>query len=150
MKILLLISLAIFTAYIVGVYLKFGILKSVSASYYSIKHKALFTLALWGFAIPVQIYAFIELQNWCLVLAGIGICFVGAAPDYKMKVEGDVHYLAAFTGVILGLIGIAFEGLWYVALPAAVLIVAINSIKNKTYWQEIAAFYIIVLTLLVI
>ena len=150
MKLLLIISLVIFTYYNWIVYFQFGILKSVSASYYEIKHKILFTLSLWGFAVPVMLYGFIALNSWWLVLAGIGICFVGAAPDYKMKMEGDVHYASAMSGIIFGLVALTFLGLWFVSLPTAVLILAINKIRNHTYWQELIAFYVIVLTLLLL
>jgi hypothetical protein len=146
MKYLLLISLLIFTAYNLYVYSLVGILKSVSASYYFIKSKPLFTFVLWGFALPVIIAG----DSVWFFLAGAGICFVGAAPNYKMKLEGDVHYAAALSGIVFGLIGLVDKGLWYVALPTALLIVAINWIKNHTYWQELIAFYVIVITLLII
>jgi len=130
-------SILVFTPYLFGCYFLFGILKSVSASYYEIKHKAIFTFVLWGFALPVMIAG----DSAWFFLAGSAIFFVGAAPEYKYKLEGDVHYVAAVLSILFGLIGIVDKGDLEIALGLAVGIALLRLVKNYTYWQELLAFY---------
>ena len=147
-----LISLVIFTSYIVFIAVKFGILKSVSASYYAMKERygkntadIVFAFVLWGFAVPVMIAG----NSIFFFLAGSAICFVGAAPDYQIKNEGDVHYIAAVTGIVFSAIAIALTPLWWLSVVMVGIIIGINWIKNHTYWQELIAFYIVILYLFI-
>lgn len=142
----ILISLIIFTAYVVGVWITFGVLKSISDSYYHIKNKWLFTIALQGFAIPVILAG----ENIWLFFAGAGICLVGVASQFKLKQEGNIHYIAAVLGIIFGTIWLFVSGLWYLGIALIVLIILLRFVKNYTWWQEIAAYYIILLGLLLI
>ena len=135
-----LISLAIFTLYVGGVWIKYGVRKSISDSYYFIKHKPLFTLALWGFSI----FAIFSLPNIWMMLACAGIGFVGAAPDFRIKMQGDVHYIAAVSGIFFGAIALWSIGYWYLtALMAIGILILEFYAKNKTWWQEVLAFYMI-------
>jgi hypothetical protein len=147
MEYLPLLSLVWISAFLIVWKIQFGWKKSVSAYYYELKNKVWFTLALWGFAVPVMIAGFVLYDSIWFALAGAGICFVGAAPDYQEKREGEVHYIAALSGIIIGLIAITLIGAWYVSVPATILILAIHKVKNRTYWQELIAIYSIVLTL---
>lgn len=148
----LLISFIIFTLYVGLVTLKFGVLKSVSDSYYSIKRKYLFTLALWGFALPAIIAANLNgvtLPGVLMFLAGSGICFVGAAPEFRLKLDGDVHVIAAVSGVVLGMASIWLFGYWYISVLFAVASLVIRfTLKNYTWYIEVLAFYLIMLGLL--
>ena len=133
------ISVFIFTAYLLWCYFMFGILKSVSASYYELAKMNkgfIFTLVLWGFSLPVMIAG----DSAWFFLAGSAIFFVGAAPEYKYKLEGDVHYAAAVLSILFGLIGIVDKGDWEIALGLAVGIALLRLVKNYTYWQELLAF----------
>jgi len=147
MKYLPLFSLVWISVFLIVWVIQFGWQKSVSAYYYELKNKVWFTLALWGFAAPIMVYGSIMHGSPWFFIAGAGICFVGAAPDYKMSMEGDAHYISAVSGIIIGLIAISLIGAWYVSVPTALIIISINKIKNHTYWQELLAIYPIVLTL---
>lgn len=141
-----LLSFFIFTLYVIYVWINYGILKSISDSYYHIKHKSLFTLSLWGFSV----FALASVQNVWLFLSVIGICFVGAAPKFRMKFEGDVHYVAAMSGILFGGIALISLGFWYLSLLMITGIIILHfTVSNKTWWQEILAFYIIILGLFI-
>jgi len=141
------ISITVFTLYIVAIVIIFGILKSVSDSYYHIKHKIFFTLALWGFAVPAMIAGGTVL----MFLAGSAICFVGATPAFKMKHEGIVHYIGAVSGIILGMASMWLDfGLWWIVAIMAVGFVILRwKATNYTYWIELLAFYLILLGLII-
>jgi hypothetical protein len=145
----LLISFTIFTTYILVVYKKFGILKSVSDSYYHIKRKAVFTLVLWSFAIPVSIAA----SSPIMFFAVAGICFVGAAPAFKgWETESRVHVVGATSGIVLGLVSLWVElGLWYLPCiyAAGFLAIVLLKVKHRTWWIEIMAFYVILIGILI-
>lgn len=121
------IILGVFLAYVVPIAIKFGILKSISISVYSLpkKWRFLFTSFACGFAIPVMIFGLLDKQSILLFIAGGAICFVGVAH----KIHGDpttdkddydnhtrtVHMWSAYIGVIVGQLSILFDyGLWYV------------------------------------
>jgi len=131
------------------VYRKYGILKSVSESYYHVKHKAIFTLVLWGFAIPVIIAA----SSPIMFFAVVGICFVGVAPAFRGWVtERRVHLVGATSGIVLGMASLWIEyHMWYivVAYVALFAILMLKRISSFTFWIEIFAFYFILAGLLI-
>ena len=147
--ILLLISVAIFLSYIGFIALKYGIQKSISESYYRLpsKQKVLFTLALWGFAIPVIILGGM-LESWLLFLAGGLITLVGAAPAFKsLLMEYKAHMFGAYGGILLGLTALVVNfNLWWLVLIAVILAVIIKfTIKNYIWWIEVLAFFTVLL-----
>lgn len=126
-----------YLAYIIG---RFGVLDSISASYYHLpkNQKPLFTLFIWALAAPTFSYS----TGWYFG-SGAFLCFVGAAAAYKESMTNTVHYVGAVFGIGLALIGLWREGIWF---PAAITAVAfciirfVDAIKNKTWWVEVAAF----------
>ena len=146
--ILLIASAIIFLGYITSIWKIYGVQKSISDSYYRLPKKwnFLFTLALWSFAIPVMVVG----NNVMMFLAGAGICFVGAASNFKrLKMTKNVHMAGAFGGIIVGIFSVIFD---FNALPLALVAIAFSIFlkifaKNYIWWIEVTAFVTIWLTL---
>lgn len=140
-----LISISVFTIYLIFILVKFGVLKSISDSYYHLKNKVLFTLALWGFAFP----AIIAGNTALMFLAGSGIVFVGVAFDFKENFTKIVHYTAAALGVVFGMVSLWLDfGFWFIPVGFILISCGLLSLKNKIFWIEVLAFYTIILTVL--
>jgi hypothetical protein len=147
--ILLSYSLIVFTTYLVWIYSKYGILKSVSDSYYHIKHKYVFTLVMWSVAIPMAIVGMdLNGDTPLMFFAGSGIAFVGAASAFKDdKITERSHIVGATAGIVLGFVSLWVDfHLWHVCLfmLAFTLFAVLFKIKNHTWWIEIEAFAIII------
>jgi hypothetical protein len=143
------IMVVVFVAYVSFIWIKYGVQKSISDSYYRLpeKQKYLFTLFCWGFSIPAIILG----NCFLMFLAGTGICFVGAAAAFKgNEMEHWVHMAGAYTGVLLSQIAIwnNFD-LWSinVAFVAGALPIMLCGIKNKIWYVEILAFTSIMVAL---
>jgi len=149
-------SLTVFTLYMILVWHK-G-LKSVSASYYELRHKIVFTLVLWGFAIPAMLSGGTVL----MFLSGASICFVGVIPDFLgSELEFRTHMAWAVTGITLGMASMGFDfGLWWIPITMSLFIAAMGLlvlIRRKTddpfttyfLWIELVALYLINLGLII-
>lgn len=142
--------IAVFVSYIGMVWYKFGVLPSISESFYrfSGNNKWYFTLFCWGIAFPAIIIGSTPL----MFLAGMGIAFVGAATMFKEKLTGAVHFTGAAIGIIASQLAIYFDFnqpiINYGAITVMVLIfTSKNIIKNYIWWIEIVAFMSIILAL---
>lgn len=138
------IMVTVFVTYIGFILIKYGVLPSVSESYYRLprKYQFLFTLFCWGFAIPAIICG----DSLLMFLAGSGIAFVGAAAAFKEKMENWVHMTGAYFGIAMSQLSIYFDfGLLYVniisvSLAILITLLSLKWIKNKIWWIEIVAF----------
>jgi hypothetical protein len=151
MNILLLIQTVVFISYVGLIIKRYGILPSISDSWYSLPQSEnfLFTLFTWGLAIPMLFYG-----NVWFFLAGVGLSFVGAATQFKMTLglTSEIHYAGAVLGIFSSLIGIAsmYQDLFpLVNFVFFALVLQLSPIKNKLWWQEILAFAVILLGLMV-
>lgn len=154
------LSATVFTVYVGFVWIRYGVQKSISYSYYVIKRKPLFTLALWGFSIPAMIIAAKPL----IYLAGVAICFVGIASDYmdyvvryfikdvervnriSRSITWWVHMIGSYIGVFASQLSIFIDfRLW--PLNVIFLLFAggfkLFKVNNNIWWIEIAAFVLI-------
>ena len=145
---LLLISSGIIVIYLAYIFIRYGIQPSISNSYYALgnKEKPLFTLALWGFAIPIIIVA-----NTPIMFIGASfICVVGATQNFKIKSEGLVHSISAVIGIGLGIASLFFEfktPLTAIAIILSGIALYVFNAKNKVLWVEIIALSMISLSL---
>lgn len=141
--ILYIIQLLVFVSYVSFIWIKYGVQRSISESYYVLPTKLnfLFTFFCWGFSLPLIIIG----DNTLMFLAGSGIVFVGAAARMKEKMTRTVHMISAYAGIIFSqlTIGIVYE-MWYVnviSLSIALLLFLFRKkIKNHIWWIEIDAF----------
>jgi hypothetical protein len=117
--------------------MRYGVRESISASYYSLPKSInfMFTLTLWAFAFPVMIVG----NNPLMFFAGSGIAFVGAAPDYKSVMAGNIHSAAAVLGILFGMLSvvITFKLIVPVAIFFAVSgLIVLKNPYGKVYWIE--------------
>lgn len=147
-NVLYLLMISVFVGYLSFILIKYGVLSSISDSWYVLpkKQQPLFTLFCWGFAMPALIIGVELTDNFLMFLAGSGICFVGAAAAFKETLTKSVHYGGAYVGVVCSQISIAFDFHMYyvniisIALALLVLVFRKKLNNNNIWWQEIIAF----------
>ena len=137
----------IFFGYLGFIVARYGILRSISQSYYELPKnlKPIFTLAMWGFAFPAMLIG--TPLTGLLFFAAAGIMFVGAAAAFNDKeITRPVHFIGAGAGVLFSqlAIGLVF-GLWQINLVfvvASLLLIIFNKKIKETdlFWIEILAF----------
>ena len=146
--ILVLISLAFLTLYLVYA---ISVIKSVpwsiSDTYYQLekrgKKKWLFQLAMIVPAmllLPAWLECSDENIQFLAFLACGGLMFVGAAPCFKLELDGKVHYAATAICGTSAVLWTCFSGMWYIPL-IAILIAAGLGLKYRKwmFWIECAA-----------
>ena len=156
---LYIMSLLVFILYIVIILKIFGVLPSISDSYYALKKHnilALFTFFCWGTAFPLMIH-WIELVpddwNFLPFLACGSLMFVGASPAFRdLELERKVHSISAVICAIAAytwtfLYGSIFLGINFILLSAVLYFILK---RNKTYWLELIAFINIYTQLLIV
>jgi hypothetical protein len=141
-NVLFTLMLIVFISYVGFIWIRYGVQKSISDSYYRLPqgYKFLFTLFTWGFAYPAAILA----SNVWITPAAMLICLVGVARDFKnIKVLKFFHMFAAYTGVVLSQIGIwIYYDMWYLTIGFIILsgtLFLLNT-KNKIWYIELLAF----------
>lgn len=144
---LLLFQIFVFIAYVSFVVSSYGVLPSISDSWYSlpIGRKGLFTFFTWGIGIPMLLYGTLP-----MFVSGIGLCFVGAATQFKMKESYTrlIHFAGASVGIVTPLL--YFYLSYNNPLPFAIqvgstiIIMGTEGIKNKLWWIEIVGFLMVV------
>ena len=148
---LTLTQLLVITLYLGLIIKRYGILPSISDSWYSLppRENFLFTLFTWGLGIPMLFYG-----NVWFFLSGAGLSFVGVATQFRsfIGITKEVHYGGALVGILGALIGIWVQ--WDNLLPLIwflffALSIQVSYMKNKIWWQEIVAVVLILWGLLV-
>ena len=151
---MLVIALIIMTIYLGFVVINYGWLKSISDSYYHIKHKDLFTFVLWSFAVLMLFGVNDIITTPIFPLACFGIVIVGAYSQFKgSKFIKTMHFIGAYMGIGLAIIGLWVEfGYWWLTLIYLPLYVIAKYVikKNNFYWIEVFAIYLIGISLLII
>lgn len=152
--ILTLIQAFIFCLYIVFIVCKFGILKSISDSWYELKTEKLeflFTLFCWiiGFLMAAQ-----SSTLPFFFFSGAGLCFVGVATSFKLQksIEKTIHNVGAIICIISALCGLLIENyIWFPMMIFVIsyIIIELLNMKNKIWWIEIISFISILSGLLV-
>jgi len=97
----------VFIAYVLFIWIKFGIQKSISESYYVLptKWNWLFVAFCWLFAFPAMIIG----DSYWMLFAGGGIVFVGAAAAMHTFPTRYVHMIGAIGGIIASQFAIFFQ-----------------------------------------
>lgn len=143
------IMVVVFVAYVSFVWIKYGVQKSISDSYYRLpdNEKYLFTLFCWGFALPAIVLG----DNLVMFLAGAGIVYVGGAAAFKQnEMQHWVHMVGAYGGVLLSQLAISFKyDMWWLTVTFIVLALPLMlfDVKNKVWWVETLAFTSIMVAL---
>ena len=128
------------------------VLHSISDSYYMLKKKErgeeiLFTLFTFflGIGLILQYpYSFLFFP------AGMGLFWVGTQTQFRSEVsiKGTIHYIGAVLAIVLSLIGLGLNGVWFPLLLMGILSPIIYMIredeKDWIWWIEILAFLTII------
>lgn len=147
---LLITSVVIFTAFVAYITIRFGWLKSISASFYEFpsKQKWIFTIGEWAFVLPIIIVA----ETPLMFFAGAFICFSAAASDSRSSVvTSRVHVIGATGGILMAMASIIIDyGIWWIPAGYLVftLLVALLNMRNHTYWIEVVAYYLVFVALM--
>ena len=147
---MIIIQITIFILYTTLIVYRYGILPSISESWYVLPRgqKFLFTLFTWGLGIPMLFY-----DSGALFLSGSALTFVGVATQFKTSISftREVHYAGALIGVLVPLIyfGISSDN-WMPLLVQVIstMIIISTRIQNKIWWTEIVAFFCVLSGLL--
>jgi len=142
--ILLSTTTAVFFGYIALVWFKFGVLPSISDSYYYFKHRpGLFFFAMFGTGFPVIVLA----ETSLLFFSGCFIVLVGTAGAFHRELTGKVHVIGAVGSIVLGMVSLWVDyGYWYISVGFTLLMFLITffRVNNHTWWIEILAYVCIV------
>lgn len=139
----MILSMIILFGYLAFVVAKFGIPKSISETFYLLGKKGWMfqvTLFLVAFMVmPILIDRSSENTRFLAFLACAGLAFVGAAPLFKMELEGKVHYVSAAICCVGLVLWQVFNACWVVPIVCFLAIIY-PMIKDKKYmwWLEIA------------
>ena len=146
------ISLTIFTAYFLFIWIKYGLQKSFSDSYYSLPEKTrpyIFTAFIFGFTVPMIPISY----EYQLMLLSIWLIMgVGATAQFrKHKYVRVIHMIVAVSGILLSQLSIIIEfHMWPIAACLFVLCTLIVWKSNRPiWWIEAAVFYSIILAFLI-
>jgi len=144
-------ALLILTIYLVVTYMKYGWLKSISASFYTEGRDGyVFTLTLMVIAVLVMI----SFQNVLMFLSGSLLCFTAAAPDYKDKQAGTIHIIGATGSMILAYAALIVYAHWICIVPAVITgafyLESRHVIRYPIYWTEVIGFYGILIFMIIV
>lgn len=168
MKYIILTQVITFVGYTLMIYSLYGVLGSISDSYYKLEKSkkntgSYFTGFAWILS-GTMIAIFAIGNSPVFMLSGVLFGYLGAAPRFKMKTEGLVHTIAATGAIIAALVALWLSfGTWYwliiyIAIYAILKYtwplskenkIIFGEIENLTWWIEIAAFIIVILGLIV-
>jgi len=133
---------SVFVSYVLFIWIKYGIQKSISESYYVLQKEKkgfLFILFTWLFAFPAMILG----DSYLMTLAGGGIVFVGAAAAMHKFPTRAVHMIGAVGGMILACLAMIVQyHMWYMTVGVAVLILLSLLLDKKHFmwWAELIIF----------
>ncbi|MDA3781335.1 MAG: hypothetical protein PF487_14080 [Bacteroidales bacterium] len=139
---------SVFVLYVSFIWIKYGIQKSISESYYVLpkKENFLFVLFTWLFAIPAMILG----NSLLMFFAGGGIVWVGANAAMHEEPTRAIHLTAAIGGMILaGLAMIIQYDMWYMTagVIASLPIIYLINKKHFMWWAELIIFIAISIVL---
>jgi hypothetical protein len=147
-----LIQMLIFMSYIALIVKKFGVMPSISESWYALEEEEnpLFTVFCWGIGLPMFFQS--NGTSELFMLSGVGLSLVGTAVRFKSMHSYKLHYAGAAAGIGGALLGLWREnGLWQPLAAFAILFTTIFLVKKiveKIWWIEISAFITIVIGLM--
>lgn len=136
----------VYLGYIVG---RFGVLKSISQSYYKFGEKE-GRLIFFLFLLSVSVPSLFIGTGWGF-LSGSALIFTAVAPEYKRDLSKLVHSFGAAIGIVSALVGLAFEGLYLPLILALLFYIFahfIGKINNRTWWVEIVCVALIIFGLI--
>lgn len=143
-------QLLIFVSYVGYTIYNFGLLPSISDSFYASGETPLFYF--FTAALGFLTFGYLQfIESPLLFLAGTSFLFMGTASAFKdWRVTNWVHYVGAVIGIFSYLLMFLLEFELYAPISSFIylsLLILIADIKNKIFWIEILAFVIIIFSL---
>lgn len=141
----LLLSALIFTLYCAYCLQRFGLTRSISATFYEFKGnlRYLYTAYMWLFSIPMVIAG----ETGLLFAAMAGIAFTGTAADVKRSEATErIHVGGTIASITAGLLSVWLDfGMLWLAITGAVgcLAMWVSQFRNHTYWIEVWAYAVV-------
>lgn len=154
---MIILSLLCILFYIIYVVIKYGIPHSLSATYYSLVHKVIFSLVLAvsaGLILPTLLSITPDRFQFLTFLSIAGIMFVAAAPDYENDSLTDtIHTGSAIIALILSQVWVGLMNPIALLCWIPMIIYIIYWYKNLgksniKFWGEITMLLTIYVTLM--
>lgn len=152
-------QLLVFTYYLAYITRQYGVLSSISESYYMLgKKSGYFTLFCFLLAFPMFLHSrefnpglAVEADYTWLFFVSMLLSFTGAAAAFKRPVTDVVHFVGAACGILGAIVGIALQ----YNMPLLILGWFISSaiaagFKNPVYWVEVVSFAWVMVGLLIL
>lgn len=141
-------QVCVFTIYVGIIYFLYGVLNSISESYYKVGgwfSLFCFLLAFPMFAYSKEFYPEIATDGDYTILFFLSmfLSFTGAASDYAPpSMTRTIHFVSVSISVVSTFLGLWLQyGIFYPMIGAGITIAIILVIKQKViWWSEIAAF----------
>jgi hypothetical protein len=143
---LTLIQSAFFTSYIIFLVKTFGVIPSISESWYRLKPETNLLFTLFCFSLGLPMFFQSNGSSDLFFLSGSGLILVGVAVRFKKSYECKMHYAGGAAAIAGALLGLWFEeNIWWPAFMfiSVLFYVYFSKIEEKIWWIEIAAFVII-------
>lgn len=169
MENLLFIPILMMAAYLLYVYQKYGMTKSISATFEKLttqREKLFFIFTLWAVAFPIMIVGILKAPTMhtrlLYFIAGGLILVISVAPMYwkdethNNRRQRFMHFLGSYGGIGIGMIAclLAFTNLpviasivAYAAFVTALMVIKWQFITNHIYWIEVVAIILSVVLL---
>lgn len=149
---LVIVAVLLIAAYVAAVCAKSrGVPASISATFYTLKHKAWFLLAMCGTA-GMLMPAILEISKpdteFLAFFACAGMLLVGVAPNFKDTFEGKVHVIGAFLCLLGSQLWVALNSPWCLLVWVVYLIGTLEEMRKKSFLETKPMFWVEIFALL--
>lgn len=142
------IQLIVFTTFMWYITYHYGMLPSVSDSWYELTFagKFLFTGVMWTLGVTtLLLYPY----GWWFVASGVLLPLVGVAAAFREKHNAvdKLHVIGATGSIITVMLGLAFNHIYYPLVITLAFSVAAErlKLKNQTLWVEVVSLVMAVI-----
>ncbi len=149
---LTIIALCIFIGYIVYIFARFGVIQSISDSYYQLERKEKTTglyFTVWCALVttitlpPSMAVCEAWWQSILAIVMCLGLLFVGASPAFHKENHNVYHLTGALLSAGCAITLSILWGYWYIMALSAILSLVVQLCtpkKDITLWLEVACF----------
>ncbi len=149
MNYIALVQAFFFYGYCIYLVKNFGILQSISDSWYKVKNKWMFNLFASGTGLPFWFYDLDSMDGMMFVFSGLLMFGLSIASMFK---DGDdikfIHYGCTIGAILFALAGIYIQKETLVPVQLVIIGGVFLLFKNSIWWIEIWIFTVIISFLL--
>lgn len=143
-------QIIIFLSYMTFITIKFGIIPSISDSYYYLdeKYNIMFLIFCWSLGFSFMLYPMG--QSFFFFLGGSALIITGVATEFRsgVKLTKTVHNISAISSILFLFLGLIVEYQMWIPFVLSLLFVlyAVNSkLRNKIWWVEVVSITLIMI-----